>query len=142
VAYSSYDHQLQRPDARNIQRSNTKRFSIRIKTTGGSKLTSKSNRRTGTFHIIIRPFGCYGGQLVDRHFRPPPRTSIPPHIYSARVSPHLSNAPGGFQNFFGWSVKRRRKLGKNRKEKVTEWKNIISMQLVGNPIDFYSFPWG
>jgi hypothetical protein len=37
---------------------------------------------------------------------------------------------------------KKKKLGKNRKEKVTEWKNIISMQLVGNPIDFYSFPWG
>jgi hypothetical protein len=37
---------------------------------------------------------------------------------------------------------KKKKLGKNRKEKVTEWKNIISMQLVRNPIDFCSFPWG
>jgi hypothetical protein len=70
-------------------------------------------------HHHIRPFaGCCGGQLVDRHFRPPPpRTSIPLHIYSARVLPHLSNAPV-FQNFFGWSVKKRKNWVKTEKKKL------------------------
>lgn len=103
--------------------------------------------RLELFTSSSAPFGCCGGgQLVDRHFRPPPTycTSIPPRIYSARVLvATFVERSGWILELFRVERQKKKKLDKNRKEKVSEWKkNIISMQLIRNPIDFCSFPWG
>lgn len=104
---------------------------------------SKSNRRPGTFHIITSApllVVAAANSLTDTSVLLPVHPSHTPHLFCTRVATFVERS-WWIPELFRVERQKKKKLGKNRKEKVTEWKNIISMQLVRNPIDFYSFPW-